>query len=271
MLNVISEKNIYKKIQNLRSLTSFDLKKTDNFTLRNNDLGRDVEVLPVRQHPLKKGLSFVEGQARLLHDLASIELQAMELGVRTLIEFNFELSERESFKNQLIDVVLSEADHLELCLNQIHDLGFKWGDWPVHTALWDATHSEDSLIDRILIVHRYLEGSGLDAGDTLLNRLKQVAVSKGIIESVKKINHDEVLHVLFGSNWFKYECQKLKLDSDNEFESRMNRLKWIVPKRMEPIQTDIRLKAGFSHFEISYLKNLRSEVLERHTNANKTK
>lgn len=51
------------------------------------DPGRDVQTLALRNLPDKKGLSSKEGQARLLHDLASIELQAMELGLRTLAEF----------------------------------------------------------------------------------------------------------------------------------------------------------------------------------------
>ena len=41
--------------------------------------GRDAQVLNIKYHPPKKGLSYKEGQARLLHDLGNIELQAMEL------------------------------------------------------------------------------------------------------------------------------------------------------------------------------------------------
>ncbi len=47
-------------------------------------IGRDVRVVPPAALPRKLGLSSTEGQARLLHDLANIELQAMELAVRTL-------------------------------------------------------------------------------------------------------------------------------------------------------------------------------------------
>ena len=43
--------------------------------------------IPPSQHPPKKGFASAEGRARLLHDLANIELQAMELGLRTLFEF----------------------------------------------------------------------------------------------------------------------------------------------------------------------------------------
>src|SRR5690242_4267451 len=49
--------------------------------------GRDALVLDIHELPPKPGLSQLAGQARLLHDLASIELQAMELALRTLVEF----------------------------------------------------------------------------------------------------------------------------------------------------------------------------------------
>ena len=124
------------------------------------------------QLPAKKGLSFKEGQARLLHDLASIELQAMELCLRSLYEYP---DAPVAFREQLATIALGEGNHLQLCLNGIETLGFAWGDWPVHVALWHSTANSDSLLDRILIVHRYLEGSGLDAGDTLLRRLSGVA------------------------------------------------------------------------------------------------
>src|SRR5690606_23865514 len=88
---------------------------------------RDIEVLNVKFHPPKKGLSYNEGQARLLHDLANIELQAMELGLRTLIEFP---DAPKIFKEQLAEITMEEASHLKLCLEGIERLGYKWGDWP---------------------------------------------------------------------------------------------------------------------------------------------
>lgn len=134
---------------------------------------RDVEVKEPLQHPPKKGLSSKEGQARLLHDLASIELQAMELALRTLTEYHQEIKGTK-YLDLLVQLILSERSHLQLCVKGIQDLGFDWGQWPVHMALWKSVGPEDSLIDRVFVVHRYLEGSGLDAADTLLRRLSGV-------------------------------------------------------------------------------------------------
>jgi len=94
--------------------------------------GRDVQILAIRELPPKKGFSTREGQARMLHDLASIELQAMELGLRTLLEFPeapFEL------RKELAEVTADEARHFGLCLEALDNLEMPWGIFLVHIAL----------------------------------------------------------------------------------------------------------------------------------------
>jgi uncharacterized ferritin-like protein (DUF455 family) len=217
---------------------------------------RDISLLSPRVHPPKKGLSYKEGQARLLHDLGNIELQAMELGLRTLFEFP---EAPPSFREELVEIVRSEAQHLKLCLQGIEALGFQWGQWPIHTLLWQATSSEDSLLDRILIVHRYLEGSGLDAGETLIRRLDSVL--EGPLQPiVNRIFNDEVGHVEFGSRWYREVCRLEKRDSSEDFPSRMRKIRSQLPKRIEPIARAPRLMAGFTIAEIEYLEQLRNEM-----------
>ncbi|MCB0347212.1 MAG: DUF455 family protein [Bdellovibrionales bacterium] len=217
---------------------------------------RDIEILIPGQLTPKKGLSSKEGQARLLHDLASIELQAMELGLRTLTEFT---DAPEGFRAELAAITLSEAKHLRLCLQGMEKLGFKWGDWAAHTMLWSATAAEDSLLDRVLIVHRYLEGSGLDAGDTLLKRLGGVLDSP--LQSISKIIlTEEIEHVEFGSRWYRELCKQEKIDPQEDFANRMEALRWRMPKRIEKISRQYRAQAGFTNFELDYLENLRNEI-----------
>lgn len=254
------EKDIYQKIKMARAMTGIEsVIKTDlNKSIESPILpARDIEVIPVKFHPPKKGFSTAEGQARMLHDLANIELQAMELGLRSLYDFP---NAPQAFREQLYAVVLSEADHLEMCLIELEKLGFSWGHWPVHTALWEATSVTDSLLDRILIVHRYLEGSGLDAGDTLIRRLKGVE-SMSVLKAVEIINREEVGHVLFGSEWYFKICKAEGLDPDIDYPERMRKLRWALPKRMEPLNRDLRQKAGFTESELKYLEDLRLSFL----------
>lgn len=220
---------------------------------------RDVLVLDFKSHPAKKGFSTPEGQARMLHDLASIELQAMELGLRTLLEFP---DADPQFREELWRLTVSESQHLEMCLNEIQAMGFKWGDWPVNCGLWTSVSEQDSLIDRVMIVHRYLEGSGLDAGDTLLRRLAGVD-AKGVQKALKIINDEEIGHVIFGSNWYRQFCFEENLNPETDFNFRMDKLRGILPKRIGQVNHDLRLRAGFTEKEIFYLERLRESFLEK--------
>ncbi len=226
--------------------------------------GRDLPILVPGALPAKKGLSYKEGQARLLHDLASIELQAMELGLRTLHEYP---EAPEEFRLELADIVRSEGQHLKLCLDGIEKLGFKWGDWPAHTMLWASVDKSDSLIDRILIVHRYLEGSGLDAGDTLLRRLDGVLESP-LHKITKQIFEEEIGHVQFCSRWYGEICNREGIDPQDDFGPRLESFRYRIPKRIEIISRKARALAGFTELEIDYLENLRSRMAKFQTSKN---
>lgn len=217
--------------------------------------GRDVVVLPIKELPAKGGLSSPAGRARLLHDLASIELQATELALRTLVEFP---NAPDAFRKELSELVLEEGSHLKDCLIGIERLGHKWGDWPVHLGLWQCVSIEDSLIDRLLIVHRYLEGSGLDAGDTLLRRLKGVA-DAATEKVVARITQEEIRHVQFGSRWYRKLCDEAGIDPNIDFSLRLQKLFRRVPRRLEPILEPIRLAAGFSLDEIYVLREMQKQ------------
>lgn len=220
-------------------------------------LGRDVRVVSLEELPPRPGLSTVEGQARLLHDLANIELQAMELAVRTLEEFP---EAPKDFRSELADIAMSEARHLALCLDGLEALGFAWGHWPVHLYLWNAVAAEDSLLDRILIVHRYLEGSGLDSGDRILRRLSGVKEkgARGARTIVGTIVREEVDHVLFGSRWYHRICREARLDPEADFAARIQRIAKQVPRR-ERLARELRLKAGFTEGELITLEALKFE------------
>lgn len=126
----------------------------------------------------------------------------------------------------------------------------------------DGKVIEDSLLDRILIVHRYLEGSGLDAGDTLIRRLEGTSAKGNIQTIVKQINFEEIGHVDFGSQWYRRICEMEKIDPNTDFAKRMDDLRVRLPKRIEPLNKVLRLKAGFTEQEIEYYESLRLDFLK---------
>lgn len=253
--------NLHEKLENVEK--SIEDAFTNPLTEFPDIPARDViNQMPVF-HPPKKGLSFKEGQARLLHDLASIELQALELGVRTLHEFP---EAPGGFREELVGVVRSEARHLKLCVDAIEKLGFRWGRWPIHTLLWQSVDKTDSLLDRILIVHRYLEGSGLDAGDTLLRRLDSV-LECDLHKIAPIIVNEEIEHVEFGSRWYFEVCRKEKIDPQSDFPERLEKFRYRIPKRIEKISREYRRKAGFSETELDYLEDLRERIIKFNSSA----
>jgi uncharacterized ferritin-like protein (DUF455 family) len=254
---VLVEASVGKKLAHIESCLQDLLQGSDETVPF--EPGRDVQILPIRELPPKKGLSSREGQARLLHDLASIELQAMELGLRTLAEFP---EAPRAFREELAQVTFEESRHLRLCLEGLEDLGLPWGSFPTHIGLWQSVAPEDSLLDRILIVHRYLEGSGLDASDKLMRRLDGVQ-AKEAMRAVKVIRDEEVGHVLFGSRWYHALVREQRLDSAVDFQSRLERLFNRIPRRLEPIQRELRKSAGFSDDEIAALENFRQRWLNK--------
>jgi uncharacterized ferritin-like protein (DUF455 family) len=257
-MNPLTQDSAWQKIGDLRLNAQTLLTSPQSFNVPEAP-GRDVKVVRADELPPKKGLSDKAGQARLVHDLASIELQAMELGIRTLIEFP---EAPALFRAQLLEITLQEAMHFQKCLECLELLDSKWGSVPVHIALWNSVDPSDSLLDRVLIVHRYLEGSGLDAGDTLLRRL--YGISEGPIHAVAKlIVKEEIAHVDFGSVWFRNLCKIDGLNEQDDFATRMEKIRYRVPKRMEPISRPLRKAAGFSDFEIEFLENLRLKMVKK--------
>src|SRR4051812_40126695 len=87
-MNLFATADVREKLKNLDSVINGLLRHDERY-LVNTPLqpARDTKVVRLHELPPKPGLSTAEGQARLLHDLASIELQAMELGLRTLTEY----------------------------------------------------------------------------------------------------------------------------------------------------------------------------------------
>lgn len=212
---------------------------------------RAAKVCRIHELPAKPGLSTQVGQARLLHDLASIELQAMELGLRTLLEFP---EAPRAFREDLVALTLEEARHLKMCESQLLEMGFSFGHWPVHLGLWQTVREDDSLLRRILLVHRYLEGAGLDAGDSILRRLSGVE-ARAVTAVVQWIVDEEIEHVAFGSKWYREICRSERVDADDFFRESMREFTTKVPRR-EKLDIHRRRRAGFSEAELECLESL---------------
>jgi uncharacterized ferritin-like protein (DUF455 family) len=216
--------------------------------------GRDgFQIWPLPLHPPKPGLSRKEGLVRLLHDVANIELQAMELAVLTLNQFPDAPIE---FREQLAEIARDEARHFSSCAKALADAGHSFGELPLHTSLWSVARGDQTLLDRVMTVHRYLEGSGLDSGESILMRLRgSPNRSLPAREIIQMIVNEEVPHVAFGSRWFREFCRLERRDPDHEFRQRLIELKERAPRPDQPA-LERRRAAGFTESELSTLLEL---------------
>lgn len=228
-----------------------------NISIPKGTPGRDVKVEALTGKSQRRKLTDKNEQAKLLHALANIELQAMELAFRSFVEYP---DAPIIFREQMADLALSEAQHLALCLDQLDEMKFQWGSVPVHMNLWSAVSTEDSLLDRIVIVHRYLEACGLDSGAALHRRIVHIEAPH-VAKAVKQITEDEVGHVAFGSYWYKELCRLERLDPDEDFKTRMHSLKTKLPRRVEALDRTLRMKAGFTESELEVVEQIRQHFL----------
>ena len=164
--------------------------------------------------------------AFLLHNLASIELNAVDLAWDTVVRFSCADVAAAAgapeplppaFFETFAQIADDEARHLEWCLDRIEALGHSYGDMPAHDGLWEAAQGTvGDLGARLVVVPMIQEARGLDHGDRLAARL----VGAGDKESaaiVQRISDEEVPHVKAGVVWFTWLCERTGKDPGAEF------------------------------------------------------
>jgi uncharacterized ferritin-like protein (DUF455 family) len=137
----------------------------------------------------------------------------------------------------------------------LNELGFTHGDFPVHSGLFDAANNTaHNILDRMAIVPRYFEASGLDVGPQIIKRLdnkrKIPNVSK-LIEILNIIHDEEIEHVLKGDKWFKYLCEREGKGEEVYFEI-LERYD-LLDKHRPHVNAKARKEAGFTCIEIKRL------------------
>ncbi|MGZ5279803.1 MAG: DUF455 family protein, partial [Pseudobdellovibrionaceae bacterium] len=55
-------------------------------------------------------------------------------------------------------------------------------------------------------------------------------------------------------------CRIEKLDAQEDFPKRLETFRYRIPKRIEKISRNFRIKAGFTESEIGYLEDLRNRM-----------
>lgn len=166
----------------------------------------------------KRSLHTLPGRIAMLHALAHIELNAVDLALDIVARFASE-PVPHSFFDGWMRVAYEEAKHFRMVRDRLKALGADYGDMPAHDGLWQAAHStRNDLTARLAVVPLILEARGLDVTPSLQEKMRET----GDIESadvLKVIYDDEKGHVAVGAKWFRFLCAREKKDPAATFKA----------------------------------------------------
>ena len=195
-----------------------------------------------------RSMRTVEGRAALIHALAHIELNAIDLALDITWRFP---DMPEEFYRQWMGVAQEEALHFELLRDHLRSLGFDYGDFPAHNTLWEmAEKTRHDLLARLALVPRTLEARGLDASLPIKAKLTG-AGDRRAGEILDIILRDEIGHVAVGNHWYRWLCARRGLDPLSTYP--LLAVQYGAPRPRGPFNLEARRAAGFQEDELAAL------------------
>ena len=200
------------------------------------------------KHVQRRAMHTAEGRAALIHALAHIEFNAINLALDAVWRF---AGMPEDYYRDWLQVAKEEAYHFLLLRTHLQNLGFDYGDFDGHNSLWEMVEkTQFDVLARMALVPRTLEARGLDATPPLKQKLMQAGdhAAAAILDIILR---DEIGHVAIGNRWFQYLCDQRGVDIVTTFEAL--REHYQAPKLRPPFNLEARKQAGFSEIELAYL------------------
>lgn len=196
----------------------------------------------------QRSMHTTEGRAALIHALAHIEFNAINLALDAI--WRFADMPRKYYLDWL-RVAAEEALHFFLLDAHLQTLGYRYGDFPAHNGLWEmAEKTAGDVLARIALVPRTLEARGLDASPPLRAKLAQ-AGDRAAAEILDIILRDEIGHVAIGNRWYNWLCVTRGLDPVSTYALLAAQYK--APALRGPFNFEARRAAGFSETELAAL------------------
>lgn len=163
------------------------------------------------------------GRIALLHAIAHIELNAIDLAWDILARFGpvDELPRR--FYDDWVTVAAEEAKHFMLLSDRLAAMDAAYGDLPAHDGLWEAAETTaHDLAARLAVVPLVLEARGLDVTPQMTARLRKVG-DDASADILQIIHDEEIGHVAIGRRWFDHCCRAAGNDPVSTFHALVKR------------------------------------------------
>jgi uncharacterized ferritin-like protein (DUF455 family) len=204
-------------------------------------------LVPPKEVPTRSPFT-VEGRAALLHAIAHIEFNAINLALDAVWRF---ADMPAQFYGDWLRVASEEALHFTLLRDHLCSLGFDYGDFDAHDGLWVMTQrTAHDIVARMALVPRTLEARGLDATPPLQAKLARAGDARAV-EILAIILRDEVGHVAIGNHWYRWLCERDGLDPVALYGELV--VRHAAPRLRPPFNEEARRAAGFSDEEMAWL------------------
>ena len=200
----------------------------------------ELPQLVAPRNLVQRGLGTPAGRAALVHAVAHIEFNAINLALDAIYRFR---DLPVAYYADWISVASDEARHFGLLQARLLDLGVAYGDLPAHNGLWEAAcATADSCLRRMALVPRVLEARGLDVTPGMIERLQR-AGDERTVAILETILEEEVGHVAIGTRWFRHCCGIAGVEPDQTFLALVEA--HALPTVRPPFNEQARFRAGF--------------------------
>lgn len=193
----------------------------------------------------RRSMRTIEGRAAMIHALAHIEFNAINLALDAIWRF---ASMPRDYYADWLRVADEEALHFSLLSAHLQTLGYGYGDFAAHNSLWDmAEKTAGDVLARIALVPRTMEARGLDASPPVRAKLAQAgdSAASAILDIILR---DEIGHVAIGNRWYGWLCTMRALEPLATYAALAAQYK--APQMRGPFNLEARRAAGFSESEL---------------------
>lgn len=177
------------------------------------------QLLPPREMP-RRSYGGEKGRIGLIHALAHIELNAIDLGWDIVARFTHE-NLPHGFASDWVQVALDEVEHFEMLERLLNRLGATYGDLPAHDGLWQAAEkTAGDILARLVVVPMTLEARGCDTTPATMEKLARNgdALTPPALDVIYR---DEIRHVAAGVRWFTHVARRRGLDPKAAYHRAM--------------------------------------------------
>lgn len=172
-------------------------------------------LLSPRDMPKRK-LGSVAGRQAMLHAVAHIELNAVDLHWDIIARFT-DTEMPVGFYDDWVKSADEESKHFNMICDCLEASGSHYGALPAHAGMWRAAEdTAEDLLGRLAVVPMVLEARGLDVTPGMIDLFAKAGES-AVVEALEVIYAEEVGHVAYGSKWFHFLCGRHNMDPKDVF------------------------------------------------------